>query len=143
MNDKPGLLTIYLQLMKLRVVVLLQITAICAIVAHDLMVRSDAISGDRTWMDTLQACMVTLLGGTLAAGGSNAINMVYDRDIDPEMSRTRTRPIPNGWISPNHALTFGICTAFWAQQFSFHFTGRQHSGHCFPFYSTYSSTQFG
>lgn len=111
MNDKPGLLTIYLQLMKLRVVVLLQITAICAIVAHDLMVRSDAISGDRTWMDTLQACLVTLLGGTLAAGGSNAINMVYDRDIDPGMSRTRTRPIPNGWISPNHALVFGICTA--------------------------------
>ena len=111
MNDKPGLLTIYLQLMKLRVVVLLQITAICAIVAHDLMVRSDAISGDRTWMDTLQACLVTLVGGTLAAGGSNAINMVYDRDIDPGMSRTRTRPIPNGWISPNHALTFGICTA--------------------------------
>ena len=111
MNDKPGLLTIYLQLMKLRVVVLLQITAICAIVAHDLMVRSDAISGDRTWMDTLQACMVTLLGGTLAAGGSNAINMVYDRDIDPGMSRTRTRPIPSGWIPPNHALAFGICTA--------------------------------
>ena len=97
--------------MKLRVVVLLQITAICAIVAHDLMVRSDAISGDRAWMDTLQACLVTLVGGTLAAGGSNAINMVYDRDIDPGMSRTRTRPIPNGWISPNHALTFGICTA--------------------------------
>ena len=108
MNDKPGLFTIYLQLMKLRVVVLLQITAICAIIAHDLMVRSDAISGDRTWFDTLQACLVTLLGGTLAAGGSNAINMVYDRDIDPGMSRTRTRPIPNGWISPNHSLIFGI-----------------------------------
>ena len=111
MNDKPGLFTIHLQLMKLRVVVLLQITAICAIVAHDLMVRSDAISGDRTWLDTLQASLVTLLGGTLAAGGSNAINMVYDRDIDPGMSRTRTRPIPNGWISPNHALIFGIAMA--------------------------------
>tara|TARA_B100000401_G_scaffold437561_1_gene383471 strand:+ start:1902 stop:2978 length:1077 start_codon:yes stop_codon:yes gene_type:complete len=111
MNDRPGLFTIYLQLMKLRVVVLLQITAICAIVAHDLMVRSDAISGDRTWLDTLQACLITLVGGTLAAGGSNAINMVYDRDIDPGMSRTRTRPIPNGWISPNHALIFGICMA--------------------------------
>jgi len=111
MNDKPGLFTIYLQLMKLRVVVLLQITAICAIIAHDLMVRSDSISGDRTWLDTLQACLVTLLGGTLAAGGSNAINMVYDRDIDPGMSRTRTRPIPNGWISPNHSLIFGIVMA--------------------------------
>tara|TARA_B100001778_G_scaffold101035_2_gene82484 strand:+ start:660 stop:1739 length:1080 start_codon:yes stop_codon:yes gene_type:complete len=108
MNDRPGLFTIYLQLMKLRVVVLLQITAICAIVAHDLMVRSDAISGDRTWLDTLQACIITLVGGTLAAGGSNAINMVYDRDIDVGMSRTRTRPIPEGYISARHALIFGI-----------------------------------
>ena len=111
MNEKPGIFTIYLQLMKLRVVILLQVTAICAIIAHDLMVRSEAISGDRTWLDTLEACLVTLLGGTLAAGGSNAINMVYDRDIDPGMSRTRTRPIPNGWISPNHALVFGIIIA--------------------------------
>ena len=75
MNDHPSLFRIYLQLMKLRVVVLLQITAICAILAHDLMVRSDAITGDRTWLETLEACLVTLLGGTLAAGGSNAINM--------------------------------------------------------------------
>ena len=111
MNEKPGIFTIYLQLMKLRVVILLQVTAICAIIAHDLMVRSEAISGDRTWFDTLEACLVTLVGGTLAAGGSNAINMVYDRDIDPGMSRTRTRPIPNGWISPNHALVFGIIIA--------------------------------
>ena len=111
MNEKPGIFTIYLQLMKLRVVILLQVTAICAIIAHDLMVRSEAISGDRTWLDTLEACLVTLVGGTLAAGGSNAINMVYDRDIDPGMSRTRTRPIPNGWISPNHALVFGIIIA--------------------------------
>ncbi len=111
MNDRPGIFQIYFQLMKLRVVILLQITAICAIVAHDLMVRSDAISGDRTWIDTLQSCIITIVGGTLAAGGSNAINMVYDRDIDPGMSRTRARPIPNGWISPRHSLLFGISLA--------------------------------
>lgn len=111
MNDKPSIFKIYLQLMKLRVVILLQITAICAILAHDLMVRSDSISGDRTWIDTFEACIVTIVGGTLAAGGSNAINMVYDRDIDPGMSRTRTRPIPNGWISPRHSLIFGITIA--------------------------------
>lgn len=110
-ETKPGLLTIYMQLMKLRVVILLQVTAICAIIAHDLMVRSGALSGDRTWYDTAFACGVTILGGTLAAGGSNAINMVYDRDIDPGMSRTRTRPIPNGWISPTHSLIFGILIA--------------------------------
>ena len=111
MSDAPSLPKVYLQLMKLRVVVLLQITAICAILSHDLMVRSEALAGDRTWLDTLHTSLVTIAGGTLAAGGSNAINMVYDRDIDPGMSRTRARPIPNGWISPTHALIFGIIIA--------------------------------
>ena len=32
--------------------------------------------------------LVTLLGGTLAAGGANAINMYIDRDIDALMERT-------------------------------------------------------
>jgi protoheme IX farnesyltransferase len=97
--------------MKLRVVILLQITAICAILAHDLMVRNGSLEGDRTWYETLYACVITLAGGTLAAGGSNAINMVYDRDIDPGMSRTRSRPIPSGLITPKHAMFFGIITA--------------------------------
>ena len=110
-DDHPGMVRVLLQLMKLRVVVLLQVTAICAILAHDLLVRYDSIPGDRTWMDTLYTSFITLVGGTLAAGGSNAINMVYDRDIDPGMSRTRTRPIPKGWISPNAALFFGIVIA--------------------------------
>lgn len=108
MNEKPNLLKIYLQLMKLRVVILLQITAICAIIAHDMMVRSGELSGDRTWINTLTSCSYTIIAGTLAAGGSNAINMVYDRDIDPGMSRTRARPIPSGHISPRHSLIFGI-----------------------------------
>ena len=118
MSEKPGIVTVYFQLMKLRVVILLQITAICAIIAHDLMVRSESISGDRTWTDTLEACIVTLVGGTLAAGGSNAINMVYDRDIDPGMSRTRTRPIPNGWISSNgHRLNSDLKCPETGEQF--------------------------
>ena len=37
-----------------------------------------------------------------------AINMWYERDIDPLMERTESRPIPSGYISPNHALIFGI-----------------------------------
>ena len=110
-DDHPGMPTVLLQLMKLRVVVLLQVTAICAILAHDLLVRYGSIDGDRTWLDTLWASFVTLVGGTLAAGGSNAINMVYDRDIDPGMSRTRSRPIPKGWISPKAALIFGTLLA--------------------------------
>ena len=53
--------------------------------------------------------LVVLLGGSLASGGSMAINMWYERDIDPFMKRTAKRPIHAGFISPTHALLFGIC----------------------------------
>jgi heme o synthase len=49
-----------------------------------------------------------ILGGYLMAGGANAINMWFDRDIDCKMSRTRFRPIPAGRISPPVGLAFGI-----------------------------------
>ena len=48
------------------------------------------------------------IGGYLMAGGANAINMWFDRDIDQVMTRTRTRPIASGRISPAVGLTFGI-----------------------------------
>ena len=51
---------------------------------------------------------VTLLGGTLAAGGANAINMVIDRDIDALMDRTKTRPLVTGLISPRDAMIFAL-----------------------------------
>jgi heme o synthase len=44
----------------------------------------------------------------LMAGGANAINMWFDRDIDDKMSRTRLRPIPAGRISPRAGLAFGL-----------------------------------
>jgi protoheme IX farnesyltransferase len=50
----------------------------------------------------------TLLGGALAAGGANAINMVIDRDIDKLMHRTRNRPLVTGAISWQAALVFAI-----------------------------------
>ncbi|MGH7582962.1 MAG: heme o synthase [Gemmatimonadales bacterium] len=46
--------------------------------------------------------------GYLMAGGANAINMWFDRDIDTKMVRTRTRPIPSGRIPPGAALVFGL-----------------------------------
>ena len=49
-----------------------------------------------------------ILGGYLMAGGANAINMWFDRDIDDKMSRTRLRPIPAGRISATLGLAFGI-----------------------------------
>ncbi|MFZ8893024.1 MAG: UbiA family prenyltransferase, partial [Ilumatobacteraceae bacterium] len=51
---------------------------------------------------------VTLLGGSLAAGGANAINMFIDRDIDKLMKRTQTRPLVTGLIKPHNALVFAI-----------------------------------
>ncbi len=102
---------LYLKLWKLRVVVLLQITAVCAILTHDILSWHGIIDIKRTYLDTVFTIVITILGGTLAAGGSNAINMWYDRDIDPLMRRTENRPLPNGQIKPNHALLFGITSS--------------------------------
>ena len=55
-----------------------------------------------------QLILATLAGGTLAAGGANAINMVVDRDIDAVMRRTRRRPLVTGVVGPGEALAFAI-----------------------------------
>ena len=108
MTESRALHRVLIDLMKLRVVVLLQVTAVCAILVHDLLVRYGSVAGDRSWLDTMTAVSITLVGGTLSAGGSNAINMWYDADIDPLMSRTAKRPIPSGEITPRSALLFGL-----------------------------------
>jgi protoheme IX farnesyltransferase len=50
----------------------------------------------------------TLLGGALAAGGANAINMYVDRDIDAIMRRTASRPLVTGAVTPRAALVFAV-----------------------------------
>ena len=50
----------------------------------------------------------TLLGGALAAGGANAINMFVDRDIDKLMHRTAKRPLVTGAVTPRNALIFAV-----------------------------------
>ncbi len=49
-----------------------------------------------------------VVAGALASAGSSALNHYYDRDIDPKMSRTSTRPIPSGRISATHVLLYGM-----------------------------------
>jgi heme o synthase len=86
----------YISLMKLRVVVLLDATALAVMIP--------AAQGHLR----LLAVAAVLVGGTLAAGGAHAINCWFDRDIDAEMSRTRRRPLPDGRIPAYHALVMGI-----------------------------------
>ena len=86
----------YIVLMKLRVVELLLITTVPTMVLAE--------QGWPSW----GLVAVTLLGGTLAAGGANAINMVIDRDIDALMDRTKTRPLVTGLISPRDAMIFAL-----------------------------------
>lgn len=52
--------------------------------------------------------LVTVVGGTLSAGGANAINMYVDRDIDAVMERTRNRPLVTGVVRPGEALVFAV-----------------------------------
>jgi protoheme IX farnesyltransferase len=55
--------------------------------------------------------LLTCLGGSLSAGGAGAINHYVDRDIDAQMARTATRPLPAGRIRPRAALAFGCALA--------------------------------
>ncbi len=86
----------YVALTKPRIIVLLLITTVPAMML--------AASG----MPSVWLILATLLGGSLAAGSANAINMYLDRDIDQVMRRTRRRPLPGQRVEPEAALRFGF-----------------------------------
>jgi protoheme IX farnesyltransferase len=86
----------FIALTKPRIIELLLITTVPTMVL-----------AEKGWPAT-SLVLVTLLGGTLAAGGANAINMVIDRDIDALMTRTQGRPLVTGLITPVAALAFAI-----------------------------------
>jgi protoheme IX farnesyltransferase len=65
------------------------------------------ILAEQGWPSTWLV-VITVLGGALAAGGANAINMVVDRDIDALMPRTQGRPLVTGLVTPRQALVFAI-----------------------------------
>jgi heme o synthase len=86
----------YVALTKPRIIELLLVTTVPTMIvaAHGL---------PSVWL-----MAATVIGGTFAAGGANAINMYVDRDIDKLMARTRNRPIASGRIAPGAALTFAV-----------------------------------
>jgi protoheme IX farnesyltransferase len=91
-----GTLRAYVALMKPRIIELLLVTTVPTMVLAERGVPSP-------WL-----MAAVIIGGTLAAGGANAINMYVDRDIDDVMRRTRHRPLPRHAVSPRSALWFGI-----------------------------------
>ena len=56
----------------------------------------------------LGLALLVCAGGALGAGGANALNHYWDRDIDLKMGRTCQRPLPAHRIAPANALAFGI-----------------------------------
>ncbi|NCU78153.1 MAG: protoheme IX farnesyltransferase [Actinobacteria bacterium] len=86
----------YILLMKLRVVELLLVTTVPA-----LFLASNGIP-------SVSITFWSLLGGTLAAGGANAFNMVIESKSDQLMKRTANRPIATGQISKNNGLIFAL-----------------------------------
>jgi heme o synthase len=86
----------YVALTKPRIIELLLVTTVPTMVL-----------AEQGWPSTWLV-IVTLIGGTLAAGGANAINMYVDRDIDAVMERTRNRPLVTGAVQPTHALVFAV-----------------------------------
>ena len=84
----------YLGLMKLRVVELLLVTTVPA-----LFIASEGIP-------SISVTFWSLLGGTLAAGGANAFNIVIEAPSDRLMKRTANRPIATGQISKKSGLIF-------------------------------------
>ncbi len=86
----------YVALTKPRIIELLLITTVPTMVV--------AARG----LPPLGLIVATVVGGTLAAGGANAINMYIDRDIDSLMKRTANRPLVTGELTPRAALTFAI-----------------------------------
>ena len=86
----------YVALTKPRIIELLLITTVPTMVL-----------AERGWPSTWLV-VITVIGGALAAGGANAINMVIDRDIDALMERTSGRPLVTGRIQPRHALVFAL-----------------------------------
>ena len=60
--------------------------------------------GAMDWMLLLHA----LLGTTLVAGGTSALNQYWERDLDAKMQRTKNRPLPSGRLQPRNALIFGV-----------------------------------
>ena len=95
-SELANTLRAYLELTKVRIVLLLIFTTVTAMV-----IAADGVP-------PLSILLPTLIGGILAPAGSGAINQYLDRDLDARMARTARRPIPSGRVTPQNALLYGL-----------------------------------
>jgi len=95
-RDVRSTLLGYLKLTKPRIVGLLVVTTVPAMIMAE------------GGMPSLWLMLATVLGGSVVAGGANAMNMYFDRDIDQVMLRTQDRPVPAGQVDPERAAMFGV-----------------------------------
>ena len=93
-SKRVNLVRAYVDLMKLRVVELLIITTLPAMVLA------------QKGLPDFGLVAATLIGGTLAAGASNAFNMVIEAETDKLMARTSKRPLVLGTVSKKNATIF-------------------------------------
>ncbi|HET6517587.1 MAG TPA: heme o synthase [Nitrosopumilaceae archaeon] len=90
------------EISKPRIIILLVITAVTSMYAASKLVGPE--------LDNLGLVHI-IIAGSLASAGSSALNHYYDRDIDPRMKRTSTRPIPSGRLKASHALIYGLAVS--------------------------------
>ena len=93
-----------IEISKPRIVVLLVITAVTSMYAASKLVTG---ASQLDYLDYLHI----IVAGALASAGSSALNHYYDKDIDPKMSRTSSRPIPSGRMAASHVLLYGLAVS--------------------------------
>ena len=83
----------YIQLTKPRLTVLVMLSAICSYALSP----NAASMSQLTWLT---------IGTTLCSGSANAINMAREPEFDRHMSRTQTRPVVRGAVTPAQAYKY-------------------------------------
>ena len=91
-----SMLSVYLELSKLNILSLVLVATFLGYYLGNM--------GIGSW----EKLLFTLLGTSLTAAGSGALNHYQEREPDSLMTRTKNRPLPAGLISPIHVLLYGV-----------------------------------
>jgi len=99
MSSAVGLVKLYWELSKPKIVLLLVFTGIAGMLV--------------AYKEVNQAPNIIALGIgfvaiLLGSAGAEVLTNYHDRDIDSMMKRTHNRPIPTGRVTPRNALIFGL-----------------------------------